>query len=486
MFKVLLWAVYGRGIGSQVFDNRPDADRVLKEVLWFTRTLREADVEHNPFTAEALEAHGFWSDSLPAIQKIIERKVVYPQELARILSSAGRDRAKTSKALLWLMSELGRRGVSVATSKKAAEYEEDKSLVPRRSNGGRPRGKSSVHTGSNARPYKEEEVSKEPEPEESWTPDISRAEEVAYALYKTTLSKGQKLLSPEEERELGRLVMEKKDLSARNKLVERNLGLAGWMARRHLWSGISFEDLLQEGTIGLIKAADKYDYRIGRFSTYATWWVRQAITRHIACNKVVHVPHHLQEEYLRLVNQASAFALEKGRAPSVAELAEKSGLRQEKVRQILNQGNVRAVSLDAPIQRDDSSSSTLGELLPDSSSPNGLHLVEAKSELRQTEELVTRVLQTVLSSGRDSSRDRQHKIFCDFYGLGSGERRTLEEVGKSYGVSRERIRQIIEKIWGELERRRVLKGGHSAFILKLQSLECLRELVAESKPPSAR
>ena len=239
------------------------------------------------------------------------------------------------------------------------------------------------------------------------------------------------LLSAEEEIDLA-MRMEAGDEEAKKRLAEANLRLVVSIAKRYVGRGMLFLDLIQEGNLGLIKAVEKFDYRKGyKFSTYATWWIRQAITRAIADQaRTIRIPVHMVETINKLIRVSRQLLQELGREPSPEEIAEEMGMPVERVREILKISQ-EPVSLETPIGEEEDSH--LGDFIQDDNVPVP---ADAAAFTLLKEQLVE-VLETLT--------EREQKVLRLRFGLDDGRARTLEEVGKEFNVTRERIRQIEAK-----------------------------------------
>ena len=239
------------------------------------------------------------------------------------------------------------------------------------------------------------------------------------------------LLSAEEEKDLA-MRMEKGDEEAKKRLAEANLRLVVSIAKRYVGRGMLFLDLIQEGNLGLIKAVEKFDYKKGyKFSTYATWWIRQAITRAIADQaRTIRIPVHMVETINKLIRVQRQLLQELGREPYPEEIAEKMNLPVERVREI-QKISQEPVSLETPIGEEEDSH--LGDFIQDDNVPVP---AEAAAETMLKEQL-DEVLKTLT--------EREKKVLRLRFGLDDQRARTLEEVGKEFDVTRERIRQIEAK-----------------------------------------
>ncbi len=255
------------------------------------------------------------------------------------------------------------------------------------------------------------------------------------------------LLTAEEEIDLAQRIMDGDEI-AKTRLAESNLRLVVSIAKRYVGRGLSFLDLIQEGNLGLIKAVDKFDYTKGfKFSTYATWWIRQAITRSIADqSRTIRIPVHMSEVINKTYRVSRTLLQELGREPTEQEIADAMDLPASKIREILKV-SADPISLDTPIGEEDDSH--LGDFIKDD------------SVMGPEDAAAYTVLQDQISKLLNTLTEREQRVLILRFGLKDGRTRTLEEVGKEFNVTRERIRQIEAKALRKLRhpsRARMLKG----------------------------
>ena len=245
-----------------------------------------------------------------------------------------------------------------------------------------------------------------------------------------------RLLTAAEEVQLAKRI-EKGDMNAKSRLVEANLRLVVSIAKKYVGRGMLFLDLIQEGNLGLIRAVEKFDYKKGyKFSTYATWWIRQAITRAIADQaRTIRIPVHMVETINKLIRVQRQLLQKYGREPTAEEIAQHLEFTPDKVREIMKISQ-EPVSLETPIGEEEDSH--LGDFIEDAD-------VEAPSDAASFT-----MLQEQLNEVLNTLNDRERKVIQLRFGLQDGHPRTLEEVGREFGVTRERIRQIESKTLSKL------------------------------------
>jgi len=245
-----------------------------------------------------------------------------------------------------------------------------------------------------------------------------------------------KMIKPDEEIALARLIA-KGDLEAKKKLIQANLRLVISIAKKYVNRGLPFQDLIQEGNLGLIRAAEKFDYSKGfKFSTYATWWIRQVISRGLADkSRTIRVPVHMVESINKLKKASARLSQELGRKPNEEELSVALDLPVNKVQEIL-QADREPVSMEMPLSRDEET--YIGDMIEDNES--------SRPDSACTEELLRQDINSILSQLTPRERDIMHLRF----GLDDGRQRTLEEVGRLFNITRERVRQIEHKAFRKL------------------------------------
>ena len=252
-----------------------------------------------------------------------------------------------------------------------------------------------------------------------------------------------KLLSFEEEQELSRQILEEHSLDARQKLINANLRLVISIARKYIGKGLSFLDMIQEGNMGLIKATEKFDYRKGyKFSTYATWWIQQAITRAIADKaRIIRLPIHLIESLSKIKKTTADLSIELGRMPTRQELATHLGIPVGKINEIIKSAQA-TISIDAPSgTKPTDANNEIIDFIVDEKNVAPDTMVSQGSLLEDMTDLLNQLSQ------------RERDVLIMRYGFDDyGNKKTLEEIGTHYGISRERVRQIETRAISKLKK----------------------------------
>ncbi len=285
-----------------------------------------------------------------------------------------------------------------------------------------------------------DQLEEEPDEDEDGAKDLTErtAADDSVKIYLQQIGRV-KLLSADEEIELAKRIAEGDEV-AKQKLIQANLRLVVSIAKKYIGRGLSFLDLIQEGNLGLIRAAEKFDYRRGfKFSTYATWWIQQSITRGIADkSRTIRLPVHMIETIGKLKRVSRELTLELGRTPTKEELAQRMGVSLAKLRLVLK-ATQSTISLETPLNTKDEASK-IGDFLVDES-------MESPDSRVSNESLVSE-LEKILSTLRPRERD----VLKLRFGLNDGNKRTLEEIGQLFGVSRERVRQIETRALNKLRK----------------------------------
>ena len=265
--------------------------------------------------------------------------------------------------------------------------------------------------------------------------EVDLAKKIEVGLYATNILATGKRLSPAKKRDLALIVREGR--SARSHLLEANLRLVVSLAKRYTGRGMPLLDLIQEGNLGLIRAMEKFDYAKGfKFSTYATWWIRQAITRGMADqSRTIRLPVHLVEQVNKLARIKRELHQQMGREATDEELAEESGIPVGKIADLLDHSR-DPVSLDMPVGSDEEA--PLGDFIEDSEATSAENAV------------IAGLLHSDVRSVLATLDEREQQVIRLRYGLDDGQPRTLDQIGKLFGLSRERVRQIEREVMGKL------------------------------------
>ncbi len=300
----------------------------------------------------------------------------------------------------------------------------------------------------------------------------------------TLYSTQHELLTAEEEGELCRRIREEGDdaaQKAQEKLVTHNIRLVMWIARTYLprieGTSMQFKDLVQEGVIGLFTATERYDSRIGRFSTYAIWWVRQAIRSAIKEQRgAIRIPPGIQDELWKVTTTIHNFQGDHKRGPTIEEVASLCDMTVRKVRGLQRFGTIRTLSIDQAYPSHtskDESEVSVGALIADEQTAPADLLFEAEGELYNARQRIETALEELVDLGVS---ERNREIFRMFYGCDSGKKSTLEAVGRQFGLTKQAIHQILVKIWQQVGDAGS-EMNHDLFIEELDRIKRLQEFL---------
>ena len=415
------------------------------------------------------------------LDEALKRRVISTHEIATLIApKTHRDRESLAETITWIHQFLQHHTVRLVSDRDEPGHRQQ-FPIPRKEK--RPDLRIIKRVG--------EDAALRGQPDEELGAELNKLEddtvEYEHDALKTYYAEMHRfpLLSFEEEQELGRRVLEERDLDARNKLISHNLRLVRWAAsRRFAWSKMAFEDMVQEGNIGLLIAAERFDYRRGfKFATYALWWIRQSISRAIN-NQAdpLRLPNHLHE--LREKIRVATVAVERdlGRQASPEDVARHLNIPVKVIRRALL-APVSAISLDGEMDVDKpmgrERGSSFGENLPDHMAISPETYIEACEELEAARSRLSTALLQVREEIHTSERNLE--VFNLFYGLDEGgRRRTLEATSEHFDITRERVRQIIAHIWERIDEH----GGnmdHRRFIQELARIEELEKIVLSGR-----
>lgn len=421
---------------------------------------------------DEFQSRGFTRAGIELLETAVKRGKISTREIANIIPKGlGRNRELLSETMSWIDELLKAHNVRLLSDTEELEH---RKKYPLR----KPKPKfRKIQRTTNLPTTKED----------GRTPDLleeqgSRYEHDRLNWYYAEIGKFPNLPA-EEVYELGRRIQNDHDLDARNSLVKHNLRLVRWVARKYAWSKLDFEDLVQEGNIGLITAAEKYDPERGLFTTYAMWWIRQAIQRAIQNHsETVRLPVHVQDLGRTIRKASDELKKETGKTPTVEEISVHTGIPSERIERIQLRLNSVTIYLDKEVhvakrgEGSEGSGPSLKDSLPDEETFGNDLLIEAYETLEEARHKVNEALWTALTEIDLSERNQE--IFKTFYGFDdSGKRRTLQYVGDKFEISRERVRQIIAQIWKKMDERGS-RMDHDRMLRELNKIDELGKIVA--------
>lgn len=425
-------------------------------------------MEMQSFSADLLCTFALRPGARERLDEMIASGEISPKNIVSLLAPrALKDRKILSQIISWVGERARENGVKIAAPSQESAVATKEDVVTET----QPQKSTRSYDKTEQTRWNELEITKE---------NAKGAENRSYLqrLAQHTL------LNREEESSLFQRVGEG-DLGARNKLVRQNQRLVIQIARRFLWSGLELEDLIQEGTLGLIKAIEDFDPGRGhKLSTYATWWIRQSISRAIMdTGSLIRVPVHLQEKYGKILRTHARLKTALKREPTNAEIAAKLGMSVDQVTEILSRGSFEYTHIDEPVTDEDDSGSS-HEMIPEAGSTEyAIILIEAQELQTEIEKKLKAVLWYLQTTTK--LPPRTVAMFRDRYGLKDGQfkQRTLQMIGASFDLTRERVRQIMESAWKVLTPKFLLTEEELLeSISQLQELEKITGIESKLGP----
>lgn len=413
------------------------------------------------------------------LQVAVDRGKISTRELSALIpSSVMRDRPQFVSTVTWFKTLLPTINVVLVTGAEEIQFKQQfPARLPRRKSL-RYRGVSRLKYG-NALEELAEDLDKLGRVEDFYP---YHSEDVLVPYFREM--GGFKILPLELQLQLGKKMVEEDSLEARDELVKHNLRLVPWIAKRFMGRGLDLADLIQEGNVGLIIAAEHFDYKRGlTFPTYAVWWIKQAIQRALMNTvDIIRLPVHMWELRSRVLNACANLALGSNRFPAAEEVAEHLDLPVKVVKRLLEYFNLTPVYLDDTVEvnpyKGDNGSESHG-FTADPKILTAVHRIEAREELDASLQKVRRVLEVLPTIQVGEDDQRNEKIFRVFYGLnGNLERQTLETVGYQFGITRERVRQIVEIAWFQLDAAG-LPMDHFALSKEIERIHAIANILGE-------